>query len=110
MRMNRSLIPAMAIAMCIASSSGGMALAQEADDIFSGTRPDKIPSDWIGSPTRSADGFRWDDPNGKNSVRFFRGNANDPDPSKREPFVVVVSDGEVLGRDGNPVPGAIPEE
>lgn len=86
-------------------------MAQDNEAIFNGqVRPDKVPSDWIGSPTRSAPGYRWDDPNGNNSVRFFRGDPNDPDPSKRDAFVVVVRDDVALNRNGDPLPGIIPEE
>jgi hypothetical protein len=82
------------------------------DDWSSGKmRPRQIPANWIGSPTKSAPGWRWDDPeNSDNSVRIYQGNPNDPDPSKREPYVVVVSGGVVIGRDGKPLPGYKPEE
>jgi len=82
------------------------------DDILSGrVRPEKIPSNWVGRPTSSAPGWRWDDPNDPgNSVRFFAGDAHDPVQSKRAPYVVVVSGGLVIGADGKPVPDSnIPE-
>lgn len=67
-------------------------------------RPANIPPDWIGSPTRSSPGWRWDDPKDSgNSVRFFQGNPDDDDPAHRKAFVIVVAGGRVIGRDGHPV-------
>jgi hypothetical protein len=75
------------------------------------SRPSQVPADWIGSATKSAPGWRWDDPkNPGNSVRIFRGNPNDPDPTKRRPYVVVVRNGQVIGRNGAPIPTAIAAE
>jgi hypothetical protein len=74
------------------------------DDILKGARPDNIPNEWVGSPTKSAKGYRWDDPNGQNSVRFFKGDPNDPDTSKHNPYVIVISNGMLVGRDGKGVP------
>ena len=102
----------MVLALALPLVYGGVAVGQDMDDMLSGkARPPQIPVDWIGSSTRSAPGWRWDDPsNPGNSVRLFRGDPNDPDPWRREPFVVVVRDGRVVGRDGQPVPGAVPQE
>ncbi|WP_145635034.1 hypothetical protein [Neorhizobium alkalisoli] len=82
------------------------------DDIFSGkVRPEKIPSHWMGRPTSSAPGWRWDDPDDLgNSVRFFTGDPDDPLPSKQTPYVIVVSGGSVIGRDGKSVAGFDPPE
>jgi len=94
-------------------ASGSIAYAEgPMDDIVTGKiRPEKIPADWIGSPTKSAIGWRYDDPNNAgNSVRIYQGDPNDPEPSKREPYVVVISNGKVIGRDGKPVVGYIPAE
>ncbi|HTO33302.1 MAG TPA: hypothetical protein VL202_19320 [Pararhizobium sp.] len=80
--------------------------------LFTGKeRPRQIPTDWIGSPTRSAPGWRWDNPaNTGNSVRIFRGDPNHSDPSMRQPFVVVVKNGVTIGADGQPLPRHIAEE
>jgi hypothetical protein len=87
-----------------------MVFAMDFDAIISGLRPDKIPADWAGAPTKSALGYRWNDPNGENSVLFFKGDPADPDPTKREPYVIVLSKGQVVGRDGMPIIGAkVPE-
>ncbi|QWW67928.1 hypothetical protein [Rhizobium sp. WYJ-E13] len=77
------------------------------DDILSGkVRPPQIPSHWVGKPTSSSRGWRWDDPdNSGNGVRFFAGDPDDPVPSKRNTYVVVVSGGVAMGADGNPIPG-----
>jgi hypothetical protein len=69
---------------------------------LTGSRPPNVPENWVGAPTVSSPGFRWDDPhNPGNSLRFFRANPNDPNPSHREDFVIVVRDGRVLDKDGN---------
>ena len=53
-------------------------------------RPHQVPPDWVGSRTKSAPGWRWDDPhNSGNSVRIFRGDPSNPDPTKRRRNVVV---------------------
>jgi hypothetical protein len=87
-------------------SCGTPLMAEEIShaQIMSGKRPPLIPENWIGMPTTSAKGFRWDDPNNPgNSVRFFDGVPHDPNPSHRESFVIVISDGKVLNADGNVV-------
>jgi hypothetical protein len=64
-------------------------------------RPLQIPENWLGRPTESAPGWRWDDPNDAgNSVRIFAGDPTTQSPSEREPYVVVVSGGKTIGRDG----------
>lgn len=69
-----------------------------------GDRPFNVPSHWVRSPTTSSEGFRWDDPdNPGNSVRIFHGDPTDEDPAHRGPFVIVVSDGRVLDRNGDPL-------
>ena len=77
----------------------------EIDTIFNGRkRPKQIPENWIGSPTKSSPGWRWDDPtNSGNSVRLLRGVAEDTNPAHRGDFVIVVSDGKVLDTNGQPV-------
>lgn len=70
--------------------------------LISGERPPNVPDHWVGTPTRSATGFRWDDPNNpNNSVRIFQGDPNDTNPSHRAPFVIVIRDGDVLDQTGN---------
>lgn len=74
-------------------------------------RPPTVPAHWVGSPTRSAPGWRWDDPaNEGNSVRIFRADPGNADVSKRVPYVIVVSNGQVLGNDGQPIAGAVPAD
>ncbi len=93
---------------CSGAQSGEtQAMDSSQSDALNGVRPRQIPENWVGTPTRSSSGWRWDDPtNPGNSVRILRGVANDPDPAHRENFVIVVRDGQVLGRDGNPVTDA----
>jgi filamentous hemagglutinin len=81
---------------------------QEINNWLCGERPRHIPAHWIGSPTVSLEGYRWDDPdNPGNSVRIFKGDPSAGDPAHRAPFVIVVSDGQVLDRTGAPVTDAV---
>jgi hypothetical protein len=90
--------------MSIGALDAGVAFAMDIDEILKGAQPDKIPDEWVGSPTRSAKGYRLDDPNGQNTVRFFKGDAKDPDPSKHNPYVIVISNGMLVGPEGKRVP------
>jgi len=82
------------------------------EDVLTGkVRPRQIPDNWLGSPAKSAPGWRYDDPdNSGNSVRIYRGDPEDSDPSKRAPYVVVIKNGVALGRDGKPLPSYVPSE
>lgn len=72
------------------------------DGILAGERPPNVPEHWIGMPTISSRGYRWDDPESPgNSLRFFPGNPNDPNPLHRIPFVIVVRDGRVRDVNGD---------
>ena len=67
-------------------------------------RPKGMPESWLGSPTTSSSGWRWDDPDKPNdSVRIFRGMPNDPDPMHRKCFVIDVKDGRVCDAYGDPI-------
>jgi len=72
-----------------------------------GPPPPPIPPDWRGRPLRGGDGWCWEDPeNPGNSVRFYKGDPASQCPSKRSPYVVVCSEGGLVGRDGEPIPGS----
>lgn len=77
------------------------------EQIISGAeRPPNIPAGWVGSPVEQGQSWRWSDPeNTGNSVTFYLGDPASPDPSKRVPYVVVHSNGHLIGRDGRPVGG-----
>jgi hypothetical protein len=71
---------------------------------LSGERPPNIPEHWVGSPTRTSEGYRWDDPaDAGNSMRMFRGDPGDSDPAHREPFVIMVRGGQVLDVNAEPI-------
>ena len=85
--------------------AGEAQMTQEDEDIFSGkARPPQVPPDWRGEPLPGNAGWRWYDPaNRLDSVRLYRGGPKSADPSKREPYVVITKNGELIGRDGRPL-------
>lgn len=99
--------------LAVFSMEVGMAESTEAQidealaAVFRGERPLGIPDNWVRSNTKAPGGFRWDDPaNPGNSVRLFRGNPDDPNPSLRVPFVVEIQNGLVLDAQGIPTEDA----
>jgi hypothetical protein len=90
-------------------ASAGDNTSMSFEKLISGEeRPHQIPENWVGRPTESAKGWRWDDPNDAgNSVRIFAGDPNSPSPSKRQAYVIVISGGTVIGRDGKPMLGNV---
>src|SRR5436190_862081 len=85
-----ALVAVHVIEMPAARAEDAASAQRDGEALLTGkTRPPQVPADWIGSPTKSAPGWRWDDPqNAGNSVRIFRGNPADPDPAKRKDHVV----------------------
>jgi hypothetical protein len=83
------------------ASDGHWEVPQEAKD--------KIPAEWgEGEPNRKGEGQRWEDPNNKgNGVRIDKGNPDNSQPSQQVDHVVVRDNGRVIGRDGQPIKGAI---
>lgn len=69
---------------------------------------EKIPDEWgEGKPNKKGVGQRWTDPaNPGNGVRIDKGDPNNSNPLQREDHVVVRDNGKVVGRDGEPIPGA----
>ena len=70
----------------------------------------KIPDEWgDGKPARKAIGQRWVDLNNPkgNIVRIDKGNPNNSQPSQQVDHIVVIKDGNVIGRDGRPIQGSI---
>lgn len=80
--------------------------------IVSNTITDKFPDDWTAQPNRKKIGYRWLDPENPkgNGVRIDKGDPNSPFPSQQVDHVIVRSGGVVIGRDGNPIDGAIDED
>jgi hypothetical protein len=77
------------------------AIQRVLDGVLSGERPPGVPHNWIRTPTQTGVGFRWDDPdNPGNSVRFFRGDPTDPNPSHHQAFVIELRDGQVVDEQG----------
>jgi len=70
---------------------------------------DKIPKSWgKGKPTRKGDGVRWQDPdNPGNGVRVDAGNPENSQIAQQVDHVVVRSNGQVIGRDGEIISGSI---
>jgi hypothetical protein len=69
----------------------------------------KIPKDWgEGAPNKKGVGTRWQDPNNPgNGVRIDAGNPENSQVIQQVDHAVVRVDGEVIGRDGLPIPGGI---
>ncbi len=85
--------------------AGEANMAQRDEEVFSGkVRPPQVPLDWRGEPLPGSAGWRWYNPaNRLDSVRLYRGDPKSPDSSKREPYVVITKNGELIGRDGRPL-------
>lgn len=69
----------------------------------------RVPGDWgDGLPNSKGEGRRWEDPtNAGNGIRIDQGNPNSPFASQQVDHVVVRVNGEVIGRDGQPINGSI---
>jgi hypothetical protein len=82
-----------------------MDCGDDLEDLLTGRkRPQGMPETWIGSPTTSSRGWRWDDPdNPGDSVRIFAAIPDDPEPWHRVPFVVDVSNGRCRDKNGNAI-------
>jgi len=63
--------------------------------IISGkVRPPNVPANWTGSPLPENQGWAWTNPeNHGDCVRIY---------SAEEPYVIVTSDGMLIGPDGKP--------
>ncbi|MGH9214607.1 MAG: RHS repeat domain-containing protein, partial [Acidimicrobiales bacterium] len=70
-----------------------------------------VPPEWgPGEPTRKGDGRRWTDPDDPgNGVRIDPANPTSPQISQRVDHVVVRHNGQVIGRNGQPIQGSIAE-
>jgi hypothetical protein len=86
------------------SSAAETVMTQEDEQVFNGSvRPPQIPPDWKGESLPGNAGWHWYNPKNRlDSVRLYRGDPKDKDPSKREPYVVITKNGELIGRDGKP--------
>jgi RHS repeat-associated protein len=69
----------------------------------------KIPSSWgEGSPTKKGVGMRWQDPaNEGNGVRIDKGDPGNSQATQQVDHVVVRSNGKVIGRNGEAIPGSV---
>ena len=69
----------------------------------------QIPQEWEpGQPNKKKPGWRWQDPmNQGNGVRIDRGDTNSHHPSQQVDHVIVRKDGQVIGRNGQPITGSI---
>ena len=68
----------------------------------------KIPNGWGSAPNKKGVGTRYQDPdNPGDGVRIDQGNSNHSLPSQQVDHVVVRRNGQVIGRDGNPIRGTI---
>jgi hypothetical protein len=89
---------------CAGQEPSDREIAAVMEGIYRGERPPGIPDNWVGSKTKEPGGFRWDDPqDAGNSVRFLRGNPDDPNPAHREPFVIDVRGGKVRDVNGDAI-------
>lgn len=69
---------------------------------------DRLPSGWAAKPNKKGVGTRYQDPkNPGNGVRIDQGNPNHSLPSQQVDHVIVRRNGQVIGRDGNPIQGSI---
>ena len=67
-------------------------------------RPRQIPSEWQGEPLPDGAGWRWFNPENRgDSVRMYRAGPQSADPSIHEPYVIVTVNGQIIGRDGQPL-------
>ncbi|KYC39214.1 hypothetical protein WA1_31195 [Scytonema hofmannii PCC 7110] len=69
----------------------------------------KIPKYWgSGQANKKKPGWRWQDPtNQGNGVRIDEGNPNNSHLSQQVDHVVVRRNGQVIGRNGQPIAGSI---
>jgi hypothetical protein len=69
----------------------------------------RVPSAWgTGNPNKKGVGNRWTDPsNPGNGVRIDQGSPHSQWPTQQVDHVVVRRDGQVIGRDGNPITGSV---
>jgi hypothetical protein len=69
----------------------------------------KVPSEWgAGTATKKGEGVRWTDPrNEGNGIRIDAGNPANPQTSQQVDHVLLRRNGQVIGRDGNPISGSI---
>jgi hypothetical protein len=69
----------------------------------------KAPDSWgEGIPNKKGVGFRWQDPeNPGNGIRVDQGNPQHSFPSQQVDHVIVRRNGQVIGRNGNPINGSI---
>jgi hypothetical protein len=69
----------------------------------------KVPSSWgAGSPNKKGVGLRWTDPkNPGNGVRIDQGNPANPQATQQVDHVIVRRNGQVIGRNGQPISGSI---
>ena len=76
----------------------------EYEKLFSGeVRPPNVPPHWVGESLPLGQGWCWSNPQNRgDSVRLFRGDPEDPQPSKQRPYVLVTVNGILLGHDGRP--------
>ena len=69
---------------------------------------DRLPSGWAAKPNKKGVGTRYQDPNNPgNGVRIDQGNPNHSLSSQQVDHVIVRRNGQVIGRDGNPIQGSI---
>ncbi len=101
-------------------SSGGRGIpgvplarhARTGDEFLAGDEflraTDMVPNAWIERANRKGVGRRWQDPSDVgNNIRIDMGIPNSPWPSQRVDHVVVSSRGKLIGRDGQPLSGAL---
>ena len=76
----------------------------ESEDWYTGnSRPPQIPDDWEGEPLPDGRGWRWFNPaNRGDSVRLYRGDPDSEFPHKREPYVIVTRNGQLIDHKGQP--------
>lgn len=69
----------------------------------------KIPQSWgDAQPNKKKPGWRWRDPtNQGNGVRIDRGDADSSFPSQQVDHVILRKEGQVIGKNGQPIAGSI---
>jgi hypothetical protein len=98
-------------------ASTGLRAADEVAAVKGAVRPwapsaqatAKVPSEWgAGTVTKKGEGVRWTDPqNEGNGIRIDAGNPANSQTSQQVDHVLVRRNGQVIGRDGNPISGSI---
>ncbi|MCB0668851.1 MAG: hypothetical protein KDC80_23670 [Saprospiraceae bacterium] len=69
---------------------------------------EKFPAEWGSKANKKGVGTRWQDPkNPGNGVRIDQGNPKHSLPSQQVDHVIVRRNGQVIGRDGNPIQSSI---